>query len=359
MLAPRLDGLVDFVHGELSALGLDTIDAEDVIQAVATRREETRGQDQGETPFDIASHASLVRLGQLLDADYILLVTLVSFDGEAITTDFRGEVLEVHEYDLSGAYRLVRAQDGVTKTSGSVLATTRRPREAGNNPSRVLHGLIRDFSRQVGEELGEADVLTVVAEDDQDPDERVTFSVTCRVQDFAIPDVVLQKDGAYAVGSHQLGLQAGGVAIEVDGVVLGTAPASLQVRPGLHQIRVAREGFEPWEAMVNVFDGQALEIELVMTDAARARWMDDARFLESLQHRQALVDAEVEAVRGYAQMLRQSGYRFEYIEHTTIDADELPASVFVINDADVVVPAGVEVTEERGDEGRDDDDNDE
>ncbi len=40
---------------------------------------------------------------------------------------------------------------------------------------------------------------------------------------------------------------ASGAAVEIDGVVAGTAPGTIRVRPGVHEVRVTREGYATWE----------------------------------------------------------------------------------------------------------------
>ncbi len=55
---------------------------------------------------------------------------------------------------------------------------------------------------------------------------------------------------------------AGGASIEVDGVVVGTTPGTIQVRPGIHEVRVTREGYATWEKSVAFYDGQMVMNEV-------------------------------------------------------------------------------------------------
>jgi len=48
------------------------------------------------------------------------------------------------------------------------------------------------------------------------------------------------------------------VTVELDGIAIGSAPGSFQGFPGLHKLRLSREGFDSWERTVNLYDGQNL-----------------------------------------------------------------------------------------------------
>jgi hypothetical protein len=64
---------------------------------------------------------------------------------------------------------------------------------------------------------------------------------------------------------------AAGAAVEIDGVVAGTAPGTIRVRPGVHEVRVTREGYATWEKSVALADGQVLEVPLELSAVGLAR----------------------------------------------------------------------------------------
>ena len=78
-------------------------------------------------------------------------------------------------------------------------------------------------------------------------------------------------------------VQAMDVTVELDGVAVGSAPGAFQGRPGLHKIRLSREGFDPGSAPINIYDGQNLRVALQMSDAGYARWADTTAFLAGLE----------------------------------------------------------------------------
>ena len=60
--------------------------------------------------------------------------------------------------------------------------------------------------------------------------------------------------------------------VKVDGVVVGSAPGTLKVAPGLHVVKVSRELFKDWTETVDISDGLALAVPMEMTDDAINRY---------------------------------------------------------------------------------------
>jgi hypothetical protein len=108
------------------------------------------------------------------------------------------------------------------------------------------------------------------------------------------------------------------VTVELDGVALGSAPGLFQARPGLHKLRLSREGFKDWERTINVVDGQQLRVALQMSDAGYARWKDNMAFLQALENDRKLTDAEVKQIEGIAKFFSESHYRVDTKENIKI-----------------------------------------
>ena len=140
---------------------------------------------------------------------------------------------------------------------------------------------------------------------------------------MGIPDVRLTKDNTVVIGKDKLNVEALDVTVELDGVVAGSAPGSFKAAPGLHKIRLSREGFTPWGRTMNVTEGQSpLKVALQMSDAGYQRWKDNIAFLASVENGKKLTDAEVKVLEGKAQMLRQSGYKVDVKEDIKVDTKE-------------------------------------
>jgi hypothetical protein len=120
------------------------------------------------------------------------------------------------------------------------------------------------------------------------------------------------------------------VVVELDGVAIGSATtgSSFKARPGLHRMRLSRDGFKSWEGMVNLFDGFTFNATMELTDAGVARWREQSLFIQELKNNAKLTDAKIKAIEGFAQMLRQSGFKINY----KVDAKEFPSQdINVIN----------------------------
>jgi hypothetical protein len=66
--------------------------------------------------------------------------------------------------------------------------------------------------------------------------------------------------------------------IELDGTAIGSPPGTFHARPGLHQIRITRQYFQPWEKTVNIHDGQSLNVALEFSSAGLRKYKNLAAF---------------------------------------------------------------------------------
>ena len=71
---------------------------------------------------------------------------------------------------------------------------------------------------------------------------------------------------------------------------------------------------------------QRISVGLRLTDAERRRWLENAEIFEGLKRDASLTAAEVERINGFAQFLRQSGFRIDRQERQDIkvDTDDAP-----------------------------------
>ena len=106
---------------------------------------------------------------------------------------------------------------------------------------------------------------------------------------------------------------------ELDGVALGSAPGEFKAHPGLHKLRLTREGFDDWTRTINVYDGQALRVALQMSADGYAKWKDTTDFLATLDANRKLTDAEVNRINGVAEYFKNSHYRVDTKENIHIN----------------------------------------
>ena len=97
----------------------------------------------------------------------------------------------------------------------------------------------------------------------------------------------------------------GGAAIEIDGAVIGSAPGSFRIAPGLHQLKVSREWMKPYFATVNIQNGSSFEIALEMSKAGIEKWGT----VEALRADIAKRYADAARERGVRVNIDTSGWR--------------------------------------------------
>jgi hypothetical protein len=113
----------------------------------------------------------------------------------------------------------------------------------------------------------------------------------------------------------------GDVSIEIDGVLVGTTPATLRLAPGFHKLRLTRPGFRTMEQTINPVAGLKLRPAMQMSEAGFNRWKENIAFLQAVEVNRKLTDAQVKAVEGFAKMLEQSGYRVDIREDNKIQVN--------------------------------------
>jgi hypothetical protein len=227
-------------------------------------------------------------------------------------------------YNLRVSYKILDGTHGGTLVSDTVKASRTIRFTEGNreDDSDLINGLLDDASVQVADSIGKKEIKVVSVSKEQ-----VGFSIACGMQDLAqlpmsIPDVRITVDNTLVVGKDNLNVQALDVTVELDGVVAGSAPSTFKAPPGLHKLRLSREGFTPWERTINIVEGQKLKVALQMSEAGYQRWKDNTAFLQSLENGKKLTDAEAERIRGEAQKLRQSGYKVDVKEDVKVDTKD-------------------------------------
>jgi hypothetical protein len=140
-----------------------------------------------------------------------------------------------------------------------------------------------------------------------------------RQQPILVSALGISADNHVIMTNPPVAVQPLDVTVELDGIAIGSAPGAFQAYPGLHKMRLSREGFDAWERTVNIYDGQTLRVALQMSAAGYARWADTTAFLATLDNRRKLTDAEVEKINGLAKFYSESHYRVDTKENFKIN----------------------------------------
>jgi hypothetical protein len=263
----------------------------------------------------LSDSTSALRLAQNLGADFILIPAITSYGTEKKTYTGDGIATINVIHNLRVSYKIAEAGTGGEIKGGTVLAT-KTIRQSGNlqvDNTDVINELLDDAADQLADTIAQnANSLpTTVAKD-----KMVNFRIACsmtdpRQQPIMVSALGISADNTVIVTNPPIAVQPLDVTVELDGIALGSAPGAFQAYPGLHKLRLSREGFEAWERTVNVYDGQTLRVALQMSSAGYVRWADTTAFLATLDNRRKLTDAEAEKIRGLAKFYSESHYRLD------------------------------------------------
>ena len=270
----------------------------------------------------LSDSTSALRLAQNLGADFILIPSLTTYGTErkAYTGDGISTVNVTHTLRVS--CKIVEAGAGGA-IKGDMATATKTIRQSGNlsvDSSEVINELLDDAAGQLADALvkNAGSLPTEVAKASM-----VNFSIVCSMTDIkdqpiTVPDVQVTADKRVVKTNAPIEVQPLDVTVELDGIAIGSAPGIFQAFPGLHKLRLSREGFKDWERTVNIYAGQKLRVALQMSDAGFARWQENLAFLQLLQDDRKLTDAEVKRIEGVAKFFSESHYRVDTKENIKI-----------------------------------------
>lgn len=310
----RVQAYEDRIIAAVAGHGLNVISREDALSSIKP------------TEIDEAflEQTSAIRLAQTLGADYLLIVSLVSFDQEDRTFDGYGITTKNVICTLESAYRLVTLVKGAS-VKGDTVVVTETSRQTVNmmeSGGSVLNKLLSRSATELGNRVNQAAAGGLASAEKLPSQVEVVIQAT--MQDLSVPDVVKGENGQYQVTANTYQLEVFGANIEVNGLTIGTTSAtqSISVPAGVNRLKISRPGYEPVERMVNFVEGQRLLIPMTMDEKGMKRMMEMTALLRSLKKDAALTDAEISRIEGIATYFRQSGIRIDRREDIKVDTDQ-------------------------------------
>jgi hypothetical protein len=315
--ASQVGVVEDAFRAAITSPEVELIAREDVINAVA--RLAKSGANEGtnvpgslELDRQLSDRTSAVNLASNLGADALVVATITSLTERK--TDFEDPALQVKtkviQRTLTVTYRIVDGATGGALASANVVKSDNR-RETANLKSDPIP--VADLLRAASEELAQkarATVLSGRMRTPTAPAADVLVQVRPVLADLAVPDIQM-IDGKPTVTSGTYKLEPMQMDVYVDGLLIGTAPGAFDIRPGIHNIRVERKGFEPYSAMMKTREGMTIAPAMRITDAELARVKELAAFLQNLKERAVLTEAQLETARAFGEFLRNSNIRFD------------------------------------------------
>ena len=326
-LDDKLQSFEDYISSRITEKGFSAISRE-----VATTAASSLLKSSAQTDIDelLSRNASVLRLAQMLGANYIIMASINSFGTEKQTI----EVYDVKKVSvitsLRVSYKILDGVQGGTLGGDTIkVSSTKVFTENSRIESTViLDDLLDEAAVKIAESAGRKviqpiDVSSGLAE----------FTVACGMQDLAqvpvsVPDVQLTANNTVVIGKDRIPVLALNVMVELDGAGIGSTPAAFKAAPGLHKLRLRRDGFKDFEGTITIYQGQTFNVALQMTDAGYQRWKDNTQFLNSIENNKKLTAAEAEKIRGEAQRLRQSGNMVNVKVDTKQNSGAIYKSIF-------------------------------
>jgi hypothetical protein len=259
----------------------------------------------------MSDNASATRLAQLMGAEFILFVTIGSY-GKDTTTVNRPDLdlkLRNTTHTIRGTYKLVEGYEGGGLGGGTfkVAKAFRQTESVQVESDDLASDLIEQAATKVvNEMLAKAELF----ERPTKPG-KVEVAIAAYVKDLAgnevsLPDLRLTEGKVDGNPSRWPAMLSANV--EIDGVMMGTAPAVIKVFPGVHKIRLTRPGFQTFDSYFLAEQGTTLNPSMWMDEAGFRRWREIRDFLNEIDKDRALTKAQVSVLEGFAQTLRQTGF---------------------------------------------------
>lgn len=254
-LEGQLDAFNDLVSTRLTEAGFEVIRYQDALDRFVESRAAEASQElrQGVEALQTAKsegtvdgpsrEASALRTAQLMGADYLVFASMVSLGSNNMGVKAYDTQNQVSQTTLRVALRVLEGERG-SQIYGDTLAVTEKIQqnqyiqmEMGDLVNTLLDRGAVELAARVGESTAKIEAV--------------------------VPQATL--------ATVTLTTPTEGAAVELDGVAIGTTPGVFQIRPGVHEVRVTREGYATWEKSVAFHDGQILNIPMELSAAGIAR----------------------------------------------------------------------------------------
>ena len=314
------------IGGALAAEGVAAIRPADLVASIRP----------GEADAAIESDASIVRIAAAVGARSVMLVDLATMDRQVRRVEVNGRRTSMQETVLRGGWRLLSSGTGAAEAGDYFTVRAGSMASDGGGAARVeidedLAGrLYTEASRTIASQL-RADAGALFGGADAAGPELGHLKVDVIIEGLSVPEIVPDGEDGWRITSTDLPVLVGGAEVAMDGFVVCTTPCGIAAQRGPHRMTITRNGAEAWSRSIMVLQGteaapQRISVGLRLDDAERRRWVENAAIFEGLKRDAALTAAEVARIRGFAQFLRQSGFRIDQRrdESIQVDTDEAP-----------------------------------
>lgn len=265
----------------------------------------------------LLANTTIVRLAQNMDADYVLMLTLDKFNKSK--KRYKSPNLDApvvtEIYKLSASYKLLDGYSGGS-IGGNTMVVTKSVRQTEGlvyELGEFADGLEEDLATKMRDDMlrNAKKWRTASKASSGIP---VDFNVLAYSMDNT-PIYLPKYDGNKEVLNEMVPAHLT-VNVEIDGVMAGTTPCKLMLSPGLHKVRLLRQGHDDVAMTIKPNEGLILSVPMRMTEGESNRLRKTIDFMNQLTMQREINQAQVEQLQGEAEMLRNSGIK--------IDAKEMP-----------------------------------
>lgn len=260
----EVDGVRDRLAAAIEATGAISV-ADSSLAADSFRRWKTMtAEEKSSLVSGVFSGGSAARIAQMLDCDYIIAAQIVGAD--VMQRNMGGR--------LSSVYTLRMTMRVLDASGSGVFAMPPWVRqmpvlEATGEPMSYFNMLVDQWVEDAGASI--ANNAEKWRKSSYSAANLATVYISTTI-DETIAELESQTKGAKGEELVQLRRVCGGASVEVDGAVIGSAPGTFKIAPGLHQLRITRDWMKPYSATVQVSEGMNLKVALEMSAEGLAKW---------------------------------------------------------------------------------------
>jgi len=302
--------------------GVGQVANEEVVQEVGAARRRTVGRPTADgkgATMDQKLHAntSIVRLAQNMDTDYLIVLTLDKFSKSRKT--YRSRDLDTpvvtDTYLLTASYKVLDAYSGGS-IGGNTLKASKSVRQTAG-----LQVELGEFADGLDDALVEklkTDMLNNERKWREASKALSGIPVQFVVQAYNMDNMPLylpRYEGEKQMLNNLVPAQIM-ANIEVDGMTVGSTPCTIPLSPGIHKVRIFRQGYDDVTMTIKPHDGMIVSVPMRMTEGEMNRLQGSIEFMQKMTKEREVNQAQAELLQGAAQNLRQSGIK--------IDAKEMP-----------------------------------
>lgn len=288
----KLDTLNDMITTRLTQKGFSIIDKNDVLAKFRESRESndevsktiktlTDLIESGKaktTVENIINSSSALRIAQLIQADYLIFVTINSAGQEKRKFKGQGTLVgtdtEITIHTLRIALKVLEGNQGGS-VYGDIVTVSEKVATLQNLETQstdLVNKLLDAGAIQIAENIAD----------------KVQSIRTVKVKSVPTVEFTIEANVEAAT-------------VELDGLVIGSTPLSrYKAPPGSHHIRVTKEYFTPWERWVNIYQGQVLRVTLELSEEGARRYKDIETYKQMMAQQKQ--DMELQKLREEAEI---------------------------------------------------------